>query len=776
MPDVLRLGEGDVARFVIDGDGEIGVAVRQVGINVDVASHKGGRAVDRVADLVEVDRIALADAVERSRRIVAVISVQRIEREEARGDQAALVAFAQDQLERVDLATLVGAAVGAEAAEVELRGNRARGRRCRLDTIATFVRRALVDDQRELGRAVVAGLGAVVLDVDDDRAAGNGEFAVADADRNDDLHVGNRQVVLDAFDRVIDGAENLDGVVDRVRVHGIDRHADDRNAAGRTGQHAADERPFVDRLAVRVIGLGRRAQRHGDDIAVRIRIGNLARRAVAVGHVLVGTVVRIVVRIADHRDMLFADHDTVAAHLRAAVRTDDGDRQGRLVDIAITVFEVIEERVLEFLATGQRLDGRVGRRILLLGVERVGVLAVRVDHEDAVLEVVGARIAEFGIVRTDRVATGSTAVGARAGHDVAVGRGLVLGQAVIVVACDRLVVDDVDGQRRFVGVAIAVDDDDVEEVLRVVAARVVAQRVADLDLAVAAVVERNDRQVAVRARNDLAGLAGDEDAVDVDGVGRVGRIVDDHAIDGLDVGRCIGAFRLDRNVALGKPGFVDERDGVLDQDEPVGRIAGLARFVIRADEDLRLVVDRQRQRLERRGRVVRFGRGQQVAKRLARPEVRNGHGEVAARGLGLAGGRLRFGSDQQRSEVGGGNLDAADHELRHEHRTVGNDVLGPVGHLDHEIGADHHDVAERNFGRKNDDAVGVGFENDRIRTDHDRHAALGGLVVLVLFVVLVVLALTQVAHVFLTHVPPFVLCAGRHATTLLNSAGNPTAP
>ena len=122
-------------------------------------------------------------------------------------------------------------------------------------------------------------------------------------------------------------------------------------------------------------------------------------------------------------------------------------------------------------------------------------------------------------------------------------------------------------------------------------------------------------------------------------------------------------------------------------------------------------------------REDQLGRRNQVAQRNAGIERRNGNVEIAAAALRGARRGLRFGLDQQRREVGRGDLDSAKHQLGHEHRAVDDDDLRAVGQCDDEIAADDVDVVEVDAGGQGDHAVGTGNDPLRIVGDLELGAA-----------------------------------------------------
>ena len=118
-------------------------------------------------------------------------------------------------------------------------------------------------------------------------------------------------------------------------------------------------------------------------------------------------------------------------------------------------------------------------------------------------------------------------------------------------------------------------------------------------------------------------------------------------------------------------------------------------------------------------RVEKFGRRQQVAKRNTRVERSDRHFEVAPATLivstnQVAGSRSRLRADQQCSQVGGGNFNAAEHKLRNENRPVDNDHRRSVGQGDHEVSTNDTDVGQFDAGRKGHDAVAAGNHTSRV--------------------------------------------------------------
>ena len=110
--------------------------------------------------------------------------------------------------------------------------------------------------------------------------------------------------------------------------------------------------------------------------------------------------------------------------------------------------------------------------------------------------------------------------------------------------------------------------------------------------------------------------------------------------------------------------------------------------------------------------IAELGRRQQVAQRRARIERRHRNFEIApARRRNTTGGRLNFLADQQRGEVGHRNLDSVEHQLRHEHRAVGDYHLGAVGQVNDQVAPDHVNVGQLDSGRKHHGAIGAGNDD-----------------------------------------------------------------
>ena len=272
-----------------------------------------------------------------------------------------------------------------------------------------------------------------------------------------------------------------------------------------------------------------------------------------------------------------------------------------------------------------------------------------------------------------------------------------------IVAGDRCVVDDIDLQRCVRTVAIGVDDGHDEGAVKATADHVVAQRVAEADLAIRQ-VDAGDGERTHRAFEGLTDF-GDGHAVDENGSDAVRRVENDGAGRGFAV-RCLArTFRFGDAVdrACGQAVFIDGGDGVDDTD----------RIVRRFDHDDGVFLDIVGDDLALFGlRELQLGVGQQVADRISCLDVARIDFEIAARALRVASGRLRFVTGEQGGEVGGRDGNAIDDDLRHDDRAFGNDDTRAVFHHDDEIAALNTQVVERDAGGEFDHAVRIGLKDD----------------------------------------------------------------
>ena len=229
------------------------------------------------------------------------------------------------------------------------------------------------------------------------------------------------------------------------------------------------------------------------------------------------------------------------------------------------------------------------------------------------------------------------------------------------------------------------------------------------------VTVRADRpvdRVALRGQR-IAGLTqsdGDGIAVRVDDV--------DMTVDNA----CIGRVRRAAVV----------RDRVID-----GADAFVGNVDRRRRDHRRVVVERVEQFIDFWRRIVELGRRQQVSERNARIQRPRRQAEVAAaallRGGGVAGGRARLGVDQQCGKVRGRNLDAVDHQLRHEDRAVGNNHRRTVGQRDYQVAANDADVGKLDARREDNDVAilqdGLGalrLQDGRVADGDDQLGRVGG--------------------------------------------------
>ncbi len=374
------------------------------------------------------------------------------------------------------------------------------------------------------------------------------------------------------------------------------------------------------------------------------------------------------------RDVLRARTDG-----RAGIGQDDGESRG-VADVAVTVGDRV----------GEGLGDRLARRdVVVRGVDQLSV------HD-------GDRAAEAA--RADDDGRGAGIVRAvfvvgqqfRYRADDHVFRSVVEGGEQAVVLGKRVVVDDVDMDGSGIGIALRINDRDLELDKRVVARGIVVERVGIGDRT-GCEVDRIDHQHAV-----AEGVAGDEGLEDDDFTLIVQfedvLPVDQQAI--RPVGRNVedgtgGRFAIGLVPRAG--GFaVAHREPVLIDDRAVAR---------RGDEgDLGHPIDEARDDLLIFGLgEEKLGVGQEVADIVSVLDRADRIGEVTARAARSASGRFgRLGIEQGR-QVHRRDGDAVDDDLGHVDRAVDDDHLGAVGQLDDKIVALHVDIVERHAGGKDED-------------------------------------------------------------------------
>ena len=313
----------------------------------------------------------------------------------------------------------------------------------------------------------------VVDDVNDKVAGGNVAVMVGHGDRE-----GLRRIIARGV------VEQRVAVPDRAA-----RYAGDGQDASRIGDGLADRR---DRRAVDRDHRGRIALSKGD----RARRGLAIRGGIGAGGFT-----------GAHRQAAFVDRGpaTFAVGIDQDRRRliGDADRQGRARRIAVAVLQRIGEDVV---------DAARRARIPDIGVASVGLHRQRAVRavDDEIAGFVEARIARAASADGEDgrpvgalgVGPGRTAGGAGAGDHIAGFRAIRAGgKRVGIGPCSGNVVGNFDVERGVGGVAVAIGDDDGEQVMGRVAGRRPAQGVAVADHAID---DAGDREVTEIAGNDLA--------------------------------------------------------------------------------------------------------------------------------------------------------------------------------------------------------------------------------------------------------------------------------
>ena len=380
----------------------------------------------------------------------------------------------------------------------------------------------------------------------------------------------------------------------------------------------------------------------------------------------------------------------------------DRDRQRRGRRIAVAVGDAIGEDVVDAARRARIPD--------------IAVAAVGVDRQRAILALHGARRRKTFAARAAnagqgcaigalRVCAGSAAGRARAGQDVArFGAASSARELVGVVARGRHIVDDRNRQASGRRIAIAVGDNDVEYIGRIVVrVRVVGQRIAVPDIARR---QAGDRQLAERRRDHLTDRR-DHGAVDRDRGQAVGGVIDDRTRNGFAVRGAVAARGL--VAARRQSGFIDAG----------GRVERPGRLVGRDDRNRRLFVHNVRQQLTFFGlRKGQFGIGEQVTQRVGILDRPFGIGKIAARTAGAGLGIQIIEIFEKLRHGAGGNRVAVEHDRGNVDRAARNDEHLPVRQRDDEVRTRNGDIVDRCTSRQNDTPARVGNED---RLDHQRY-------------------------------------------------------